>query len=88
MIRVFFASLVAAGAFVGAAAANEIEDQCTAYAVEYDGDASGCACLGQAAESDDALAAAIALIETPEDVEAADDATKAAIAACWPSAGQ
>ncbi|MDZ7629545.1 MAG: hypothetical protein U5J99_14185 [Parvularculaceae bacterium] len=67
--------------------ANETADACRSYVEENGGDASGCDCLGEAASGDADLAAALAAIEAPEDIEAADDATKAAIAACFPNAG-
>ena len=67
--------------------ANDVEDQCRAYVEENGGDASGCACLGDAADGDAELAAAIAAIDSPEALEAADDSTKEAIAACFPDAG-
>jgi hypothetical protein len=67
------------------AAANEIADECRAYVDANGGDASGCDCLGAAAESDAALAEALKAIDTPEDLEAADESTKAAIAACYPN---
>ena len=75
---------VAAAALAAPAMANEVEDQCRAYTAENDGDPSGCTCLGEAASKDPALANAITMIETPEDLEAADDSVKAAIGACWP----
>lgn len=68
------------------AMANDVEDQCVAYTAENDGDPSGCACLGDAASKDPALADAIAMIETPEDLETAPDSVKAAVGACWPEA--
>lgn len=64
--------------------ANETADQCRAYVAENGGDASGCDCLGEAANADPALAEALAAIETPDDLESADDSTKAAIGVCFP----
>ena len=66
--------------------ANETEDQCYAYADANGTDPAGCACLGEAAAADPALADAIAMIETPEDYEASSPAVKDAVAACWPDA--
>jgi len=74
-------------ATIAPAFANESADACRSYVEKNGGDASGCDCLGEAAGDDAALAAALADIETPADLEAADDATKAAIAACFPNAG-
>ncbi|HNR78376.1 MAG TPA: hypothetical protein PKM48_14680 [Parvularculaceae bacterium] len=78
------AALFAAGLF-GAVAANETADACRAYVAENGGDDTGCDCLGAAAEDDADLADALAAIETPDDLDAADDATKEAIAACFPA---
>ncbi len=73
--------------FAAPAFANETTEACEAYVEENGGDPSGCSCLGEAAAKDAGLAAAIAEIESPADLEAADEATKAAIAACFPNAG-
>lgn len=66
-------------------AAAEIADGCREYAAANGGDASGCDCIGEAAAADPSLMEALAAIETPEDFESADDATKAALAACFPA---
>ncbi|MBI1364607.1 MAG: hypothetical protein GC153_01445 [Alphaproteobacteria bacterium] len=73
------AALLAAPAF-----ANTTEDNCKAYSQRNNTDPSGCSCLGQAADKDPALAEALSKINVPADVDAADDATKQAIAQCWP----
>lgn len=78
-------ALAAAAGLVGAAVANDTADNCKAYVAENGGDASGCDCLGVKAESDSTLRDALAAIRTPADLEAASDATKAAIQACFPS---
>ncbi|HBK90202.1 MAG TPA: hypothetical protein DDZ68_00880 [Parvularcula sp.] len=81
--------ILAATLFVSAAApaiANDTAESCKSYVEKNGGDASGCDCLGEAAANDPDLAAALAEIETPEDLGAADEATKAAIAACFPNA--
>ncbi len=70
------------------ASANETADACRTYVAENGGDASGCDCLGAAADADADLAAAIAEIEGPADLEAADQSTKEKIAACFPNAQQ
>ncbi len=88
MKKILIASIVAAGFIGGVASANEIEAQCNAYMEENNGDNSGCSCLGAAAAEDDALATAIAAIQSQADVDAADEHTKAALAACWPDAAQ
>ena len=67
--------------------ANDVADNCRAYAAEHGaGDASGCDCLAEAAAGDPALAAALLKIKTPDDAELADEATKAAIGKCYPPA--
>lgn len=66
------------------ASANETADNCRAYVAENGGDASGCDCLGAAAASSPTLASALAAITSPADLEAADDATKGAVQACFP----
>lgn len=81
--------LIAIGAFIslsGVALANESADQCRAYIQQNGGDDSGCDCLGAAADKDKTLAEALKKIATPADLDAADDATKAAIGACFPNA--
>lgn len=86
MKTVLIGALMASAAFAAPAFANETEEGCKAYAEATGGDASGCGCLGEAADKDPALAAALAAITTPEELEAASDETKAAIAACFPEA--
>lgn len=80
--------LAAMAALATPAVANQSADQCRAYVAENGGDASGCDCLGEAAAADSTLADALAAIEGPDDLEAASDQTKAAIAACFPNAQQ
>lgn len=77
-------AVIAGAAFASPAFANEVAEQCEAYVAENGGDASGCACLGEAAEADASLAESIMAIATPADLDAADDATKEAIRACFP----
>jgi hypothetical protein len=82
--------ILAATLFIAASApafANDAADACKSYVEKNGGDPSGCECLGEAAAEDADLAAALVEIDTPADLEAADEATKAAIAACYPSAG-
>jgi hypothetical protein len=79
-----FLAAALAAATLGTASANETADNCRAYVAENGGDASGCDCLGEAAGANPTLAAALAAIRTPADLEAADEATKTAIAACFP----
>lgn len=88
MMKTISAALIAAAFVVAPAAANETADACRAYVAENGGDAAGCDCLGNAASGDQALANALAAIETPEDLEAADEATKSAVAACYPDSAE
>lgn len=76
--------LAAVAALAGPALANPTADNCKAYVAQNGGDASGCDCLGAAADKNPSLAAALAKIASPADLEAADDATKDAIRACFP----
>lgn len=79
-------TLIAALAALSAPAlANETADNCKAYVAQNGGDPAGCDCLGAAAEKNPTLAASLAKIGSPADLEAADDATKAAIRACYPN---
>ncbi len=66
------------------ALASELEDQCVAYAAETSGDASGCSCLAEAA--DDTMTAELMAIESEADIEGLSEASKGAIASCWPEA--
>ncbi|MGD9801288.1 MAG: hypothetical protein AB7V02_11900 [Parvularculaceae bacterium] len=86
MLKILSAAMIASATILVPAFANETADSCRAYVSENGGDASGCDCLGEAADGDADLADALAAIETPDDLEAADDATKEAIAACFPEA--
>lgn len=88
MTRLLSAAAAVVLAALSPASANDTADSCRSYVVENGGDASGCECLGEAADADADLAAAIAGIEGPEDLEAADQSTKDKIAACFPSAEQ
>lgn len=73
-----------AALFAAPALANDAEDQCNAYVAENGGDPSGCACIGEQADADSGFASAIAAIDSPEALEAADEATKEKIAICYP----
>lgn len=85
MISLGALAALAAAAFAPAFA-NDTADNCKAYVAQNGGDASGCDCLGAAADKDPTLAAKLAQIQSPADLDAADDATKAAIRACFPDA--
>ncbi len=84
MKKTLLASLLFASTAMAPAFANDVEEACNAYAEENGTDNSGCSCLGEAAADDADLTAAIMAISGPADIEAADDATKEAIGACFP----
>lgn len=71
--------LVASPSFAG-----DLESYCESYTTENGGDPSGCACLADAADAD--MAEELMSVENEADVEALSDASKEAIAACWPDA--
>lgn len=86
MKRCAFAALLA-GFVVAPTAASELEDYCVAYTTEKaGGDPSGCACLAEAA--DDAMTQELLAVQSEADVEALSDASKEAIAACWPQTAE
>lgn len=68
------------------AAASELEEHCVAYTTETAGDPSGCSCLAEA--SDEAMAEELMAVASEEDVEALSEASKEAIAACWPESAE
>ncbi len=74
----------AAGLMLTPSIASELESQCEAYTTETGGDPSGCGCLAEAADAD--MTAELMAVASQEDVDALSDASKAAIAACWPDA--
>lgn len=79
-------ALALAGALAGGAAlANELEDYCVSYTTETAGDPSGCSCLGETADA--AVADELLNLEPGTDIESLSEASKAAIASCWPDAG-
>ena len=84
MLKTVCSAALAAAFIIAGASANDTADHCRAYVAENGGDASGCDCLGEAADDDASLADALDAIDTPDDLEAADDTTKEAIAACFP----
>lgn len=79
------AAAALAVAALAPAFANETAENCKAYVAQNGGDASGCDCLGAAADKDPSLVAKLTRIQSPADLETADDSTKAAIRACFPT---
>ncbi|MEL7488015.1 MAG: hypothetical protein AAGJ87_12460 [Pseudomonadota bacterium] len=80
----FAIAAVVSASVASPAFAADVEEACKAYAAANDGDPSGCACLANKAAADASLAEAILAIKEPADLEAADEATLAAIGACYP----
>jgi len=86
MIKTLSALVLSLGFVTAPVFANDVADGCRDYAAATGGDDSGCDCLGEAADADADLAAALLEISTPEDLEAADASTIEAIQACFPDA--
>ena len=63
-------------------AAKEFKAGCKAYQAETGSANSDCGCLAKAVDKDAELAAAFAAITTTEQLEAAPENVKAALAAC------
>jgi hypothetical protein len=81
-MKKFIITALAAGLAVSPALAGDLEEYCVAYTTENAGDPSGCSCLSDSA--DDTMAAELMAVESEADIEALSDASKEAIAACWP----
>ena len=67
-----------------ALAGGDLEGYCEGYAAENGTDPSGCACLADAADAD--MTAELMEVASEADIEGLSDASKEAIAACWPDA--
>ncbi len=72
----------AAGLMVAPSLAGDLEEYCVSYTTENGGDPSGCSCLADSA--DDAMSEELMGVQSEADVEGLSDASKEAIAACWP----
>ena len=81
MKKILIAGVIAGFAF-SPAIAGELEDYCTAYVTGNGGDPSGCSCLEEASDGD--MTAEILGVESDEDIQALSEASKEAIAACFP----
>lgn len=75
-------TVIVAGFAMAPAIASELEDYCLDYTAANAGDPSGCSCLADSA--DDSMAEELMSVESDADIEALSDASKEAIAACWP----
>lgn len=84
-MKKFIAALCVAGFAVSPAlAGDDLEAYCESYMAETDGDASGCSCLAEASDAD--MTAELMEVASEEDLEGLSDASKEAIASCWPDA--
>lgn len=83
MKKLMIAAL-AAGFVAAPAMASELEDFCVAYTTENDGDPSGCSCLAETADA--SMTEELMAVASQEDVDNLSDASKEAIASCWPDA--
>ena len=83
-MKKLIAALCAAGLAASPAFADDLEAHCESYAAESGGDASGCACLAEAADAD--MTAELMEVASEADIEGLSDASKEAIAGCWPDA--
>ena len=75
---------LAAGLFISPAMADDLESYCVSYAEANSGDDSGCACLADRADA--SMTEELLGVESDADIEGLSDASKEAIAACWPDA--
>lgn len=84
-MKKLLAALCAAGLAVSPAlAGDDFEAYCEGYMEENDGDASGCACLAEASDED--MVKELMEVSSDADLEGLSDASKEAIASCWPDA--
>ncbi len=84
MMKTLITAASVAGLMLSPAFASDLEAHCEAYTTESGGDPSGCACLADAADAD--MTAELMAVASDADIEALSDASKGAIAACWPDA--
>ncbi len=83
MKKLIITALVASFA-IAPAGASELEEYCVGYTTESGGDSSGCSCLAEAADA--SMAEELMAIASDADLENLSDASKQAIATCWPDA--
>ena len=77
-------ALVTAGFMAAPAYAGDLQGKCEAYAAENGTDASGCACLADAADA--SATEELMAVAAPEDIDGLSDDAKAVIQACFPEA--
>lgn len=83
-MRKLIITALIAGFAVAPASAGNLEEYCVGYTTESGGDPSGCSCLAEAA--DDSMAEELMQVASDADLENLSDASKEAIASCWPDA--
>ncbi len=84
MMKQFAAAALAIGFVTAPAMAEDLESYCVAYTTEAGGDPAGCSCLAEAADA--TMAEELMTVASQEDVDGLSDASKEAIASCWPDA--
>ena len=78
------AAIVAASFALSPAVASDLEGYCVEYATGSGGDASGCSCLADAADA--SMTEELMAVASEADLEGLSDASKEALATCWPNA--
>ncbi len=78
MTAVFAASFVLTPALAG-----DLEGYCVEYTTSSGGDPSGCACLAE--QADASMTEELMAVASEADLENLSDASKEALATCWPS---
>ena len=78
----FAASFVLSPA-LAPALAGDLEGYCVEYTTGSGGDPSGCACLAE--QADASMAEELMAVASEADLEGLSDASKEALATCWPS---
>ena len=83
MKKFLISTAVAAFSISGAMAGADLQAHCEAVSAEMeDGDPSGCACLAETATGD--AKEELLAFQAGDDSEALSEASKEAIATCWP----
>ncbi|WP_425410533.1 hypothetical protein [Hyphococcus sp.] len=84
-MRTIFAAACAAGFMVSPVLAeSDLKAYCEGFTTQTGGDPSGCACLADSADA--AISDELMAVESEADLEMLSQASKDAIAACWPDA--
>ncbi|MHA7871990.1 MAG: hypothetical protein ACX939_06560 [Hyphococcus sp.] len=83
-MKKYLIALASAGFAIAPAFAGDLESYCVEYTSDNGGDPSGCSCLADAADA--SMAEELMAVSSEADIEGLSDASKEAIAACWPDA--